>query len=773
MTVTVTLSADLNPSSFGDTVTFSVSVVSDDLINFPGPPTGTVTFYDGVNVMATRNLDGSGNTTFSTAALGVGNSPHDISATYNGDGTFDPNTSNHVSQVVNQATTVTTVSSFAPLGTPWNKPPVTYPIGSVIFTGVVTGGGTPTGTVGFYIDDILVFTQILDGGQATYTTELTGYDLGPHSVFVVYSGDANHATSTSDTIIQVVTPNSIVFLAANPVTDTTGYYGSPDWLITTWPLTNPSNEGETVRILSWLQTYATVNGATVYPTGTMTLREGATVLATATLSVGNGAVPRFSYVEFNINSLSPGTHLLTVDYSGLVVGSDTWFTVSSTDGYITGVAHQSGISQVVIPAGGEDTNPTTPVEPTVPEFSTPAPPGEVESGVPAPIVRLCEHKIQCDCLDSPVLNLSSERIDYPGFFCLHFGEQIPTLGTQFGEVSCVSIGNSRVGQDEACLEAAVNSIYCTTTTWTPSTVPPPPLPPPVDPPPGTFGNTEQTAFVTCPSGLVVSYTVPANTFIANTEADADLMALEFAEAYADLLALATPGCVSTTTPPTTPPVIPPPIIYLNHQATCAATCPDGLPFTFTVRAGIFAALNQALADRMAHSYACRQAQLQKICLSSLSQSACCLGSAANITITATGSSLTSFTNLWTITSGALPPGLSFTPIGIGGRTARISGTPTVSGSYSFTVRVSSTQGDFMEKTYFLCVVELLPATLPEAQPGVAYSQLMSTSCGTPTNWRVVTGSLPPGMTLGNGFGILSGTPTIAGSYTFTIQVDVV
>jgi hypothetical protein len=44
--------------------------------------------------------------------------------------------------------------------------------------------------------------------------------------------------------------------------------------------------------------------------------------------------------------------------------------------------------------------------------------------------------------------------------------------------------------------------------------------------------------------------------------------------------------------------------------------------------------------------------------------------------------------------------------------------------------------------------------------------------GTPpyTNWAVTVGSLPPGLTLNAGTGALTGTPTTAGPYSFTIQV---
>jgi hypothetical protein len=52
---------------------------------------------------------------------------------------------------------------------------------------------------------------------------------------------------------------------------------------------------------------------------------------------------------------------------------------------------------------------------------------------------------------------------------------------------------------------------------------------------------------------------------------------------------------------------------------------------------------------------------------------------------------------------------------------------------------------------------------------VAYSQQLTVSGGTaPFTFSVISGSLPPGMTL-SALGLLSGTPTAAGTSNFTVQ----
>ena len=58
-------------------------------------------------------------------------------------------------------------------------------------------------------------------------------------------------------------------------------------------------------------------------------------------------------------------------------------------------------------------------------------------------------------------------------------------------------------------------------------------------------------------------------------------------------------------------------------------------------------------------------------------------------------------------------------------------------------------------------------TLPNGTVGTAYSATLAATGDTPITWSIVTGSLPSGLTLNNG--AISGTPTAAGSVTFTVQ----
>jgi hypothetical protein len=128
--------------------------------------------------------------------------------------------------------------------------------------------------------------------------------------------------------------------------------------------------------------------------------------------------------------------------------------------------------------------------------------------------------------------------------------------------------------------------------------------------------------------------------------------------------------------------------------------------------------------------------------------------------------------VWSITTVSLPSGLS-----LSGATGAISGTPTASGTASFTVQVSDAKGAIATKQFSLTIAAGLIITtapvLPNATIGVAYAVTISAAGGTPPyTWSVTNGSLPTGVTLNSSTGALTGTPTSSGGSPFTIQVTV-
>jgi hypothetical protein len=104
---TTTLTSSPNPSTYGQAVTFTAAVTS----KLGAPPDGeTVSFMKGTTVLGTGTLSG-GSASFTTSTLKVGT--NDIKAVFSGDSFFAGSKSKAVSQVVEKATTTTTLGLFA------------------------------------------------------------------------------------------------------------------------------------------------------------------------------------------------------------------------------------------------------------------------------------------------------------------------------------------------------------------------------------------------------------------------------------------------------------------------------------------------------------------------------------------------------------------------------------------------------------------------------------------------------------------------------------
>jgi hypothetical protein len=120
---------------------------------------------------------------------------------------------------------------------------------------------------------------------------------------------------------------------------------------------------------------------------------------------------------------------------------------------------------------------------------------------------------------------------------------------------------------------------------------------------------------------------------------------------------------------------------------------------------------------------------------------------------------------WSIIAGNLPPGLNLSVGGV------LSGIPTVSGSYTFTIQATDINGQIDEALFTQSITQtnIATAALPNGKVGNAYSKTMVANSGTaPYSWSVTSGSLPVGLLLDTG-GHIMGTPTGAGTTSLTIQ----
>lgn len=120
-------------------------------------------------------------------------------------------------------------------------------------------------------------------------------------------------------------------------------------------------------------------------------------------------------------------------------------------------------------------------------------------------------------------------------------------------------------------------------------------------------------------------------------------------------------------------------------------------------------------------------------------------------------------------AGTLPSGITFTDNGNG--TATLAGTTTQVGTFPVTVTISDGNRSSVSNSYTLAVVAntlTLFGDAPDGFTGTAYSYTYASSGGTgAVAFFVASGSLPPGLTLSS-TGILSGTPTTDGTYSWTV-----
>jgi hypothetical protein len=267
-----TVTTSVNPSVFGQSVTFTAMVAPTHL---SGTPTGTVTFLDGAATLGTAALSG-GTATFTSSSLSVGN--HTVTVSYGGDANFNPTTSSALTQTVNKGASSITVTS------PTN-PSVFHQ--NIFFTATVTASspaaGTPTGTVTFLDGGTSIASATLGGGSTLFST--SSLSVGNHTITASYSGDGNFNASSSAAITQTVNKGATNSTVTSSV--------------------NPTVFGQLTTLAATVSAMGPASGT---PGGTVTFLDGGSSIGASTLSGGTASITLgFSVI---------GNHTISVTYSG-------------------------------------------------------------------------------------------------------------------------------------------------------------------------------------------------------------------------------------------------------------------------------------------------------------------------------------------------------------------------------------------------------------------------------------------------------------------------
>jgi hypothetical protein len=172
--------------------------------------------------------------------------------------------------------------------------------------------------------------------------------------------------------------------------------------------------------------------------------------------------------------------------------------------------------------------------------------------------------------------------------------------------------------------------------------------------------------------------------------------------------------------------------------------------------------------------------------SAQAQTTCTIDPQAGPVTGQVGTELTFFINLtgcaasnklpsFKVVDGRLPSGTKL--FDFAGGTGLINGVPTTAGTFTFTVQVKDETRATDTETF---TIEILPAEAPTITTVALNSGTVGEfyCCGNlfasggvqPFTWSVVAGALPPGLTLPKGENTISGTPTTAGTFTFTVRV---
>ena len=314
-----------NVAVYGQAITLTASVRA--MSPGSGVPSGSVTFMDQGNFLATAQLSG-GQATANVGSFAMGS--HVITASYGGDQNFTGSTSASYGESVVKASTSTTLQSS--LNPSTAHTPVTL---TAVVSVVSPGSGTPTGTITFMEGTIVIRRLSLDAtGRATFGTSLLS--VGSDTITAVYSDDDHFAASSSPAITQQVNP-------------------APSTSTTLRSSLNPSTVHTSVTLTALVSVVAPGSGT---PTGLIAFMDGTTVIGKRSLDATGRAT-------FGTSLLSIGSHKITAVYSNatgqFAASSSPAITqqVNPAPALVVGSSSLSSAPFINLPATSSSAIPTT------------------------------------------------------------------------------------------------------------------------------------------------------------------------------------------------------------------------------------------------------------------------------------------------------------------------------------------------------------------------------------------------------------------------------
>jgi autotransporter-associated beta strand protein len=306
---TTTVVSSVNPSTYGQLVTFTINVAA--VAPASGSPTGTVDVLDNGNPITGGtglNLV-NGSTTFQISTLTAGS--HPITVNYNGDTVFSTSTGtlSPANQVVNTANTTTTLSASPASPTIYGQQ-ITF---TAAVTAVAPGGGPVVGAVDFLDGATVLAAAVPLNGSGVATLQYSTLTVGTHAnITAHYNGTTNYNVSISSALSRTVNKASTsIILAANPVPSA---YGVPAVTATVVPQFSGAPTGNVVFHVTNLGNSTTTNINATLSGGVATLTPQ---------PVGNYSVT-VSYngdTNFNGSNGGPTSYVVTQNQTTVTLAS--------------------------------------------------------------------------------------------------------------------------------------------------------------------------------------------------------------------------------------------------------------------------------------------------------------------------------------------------------------------------------------------------------------------------------------------------------------------